>query len=104
MNRDLKSIVRDKYSEIAQQSKEQNQELLLRAGGCSTVDYTIFSEDYSKPERLQRRCRPGTGLRPAHRIRPDQEGTVVDLRFRRGERRLRRPGRSPARGKVLGWT
>lgn len=46
-NEDLKTIVRDKYSEIAQQSKEQNQSSCCGAGGCSTVDYTIFSEDYT---------------------------------------------------------
>lgn len=46
-NENLKTIVRDKYSEIALQSKEQNQSSCCGAGGCSTVDYTIFSEDYS---------------------------------------------------------
>lgn len=46
-NEDLKTIVRDKYSEIALQSKEQNETSCCGAGGCSTVDYTIFSEDYS---------------------------------------------------------
>ncbi len=46
-NEDLKTIVRDKYSEIALQSKEENQSSCCGAGGCSTVDYTIFSEDYS---------------------------------------------------------
>lgn len=46
-NEDLKTIVRDKYSEIALQSKEQNETSCCGAGGCSTVDYTVFSEDYS---------------------------------------------------------
>lgn len=46
-NENLKTIVRDKYSEIALQSKEQNQSSCCGAGGCSTVDYTIFSEDYT---------------------------------------------------------
>jgi arsenite methyltransferase len=42
----LKELVREKYAEIARQSKEQNQSSCCGAGGCSTVDYTIFSEDY----------------------------------------------------------
>ncbi len=46
-NENLKTIVRDKYSEIANQSREQNQSSCCGAGGCSTVDYTIFSEDYT---------------------------------------------------------
>ncbi len=45
---DIKDMVRSKYGEIAAQSKEQNAASCCGAGGCSTVDYTIFAEDYSK--------------------------------------------------------
>lgn len=45
---DLKELVRTKYGEIAQQSHEQNASSCCGAGGCSTVDYTIFAEDYTK--------------------------------------------------------
>lgn len=45
---DIKEIVRSKYGEIAAQSKEQNAASCCGAGECSTVDYTIFAEDYSK--------------------------------------------------------
>lgn len=45
---DIKEMVRTKYGEIAAQSKEQNAASCCGAGGCSTVDYTIFSEDYTK--------------------------------------------------------
>lgn len=44
---DIKDMVRSKYGEIANQSKEQNAASCCGAGGCSTVDYTIFAEDYS---------------------------------------------------------
>lgn len=45
---DLKLIVKEKYSEIALQSKEQNETSCCGATGCcSTVDYSIFSESYS---------------------------------------------------------
>lgn len=45
---DLKLLVKEKYSEIALQSKEQNDSSCCGATGCcSTVDYSIFSESYS---------------------------------------------------------
>lgn len=46
--KDLKSIVREKYSEIALQSKAQNESSCCGVGGCGTVDYTIFSENYTE--------------------------------------------------------
>lgn len=46
---DIKSVVREKYGEIANQSKEQNELSCCGATGCcSGVDYTIFSENYEK--------------------------------------------------------
>ena len=44
---ELKETVREKYSEIANQSKEENATSCCGVGECG-VDYTIFSEDYSK--------------------------------------------------------
>jgi len=44
----LKDIVRQKYSEIALQSKETNQSSCCGAGGCSTEVYNIMSDDYSE--------------------------------------------------------
>ena len=47
-NETLKNIVKDKYSGIALQTKEQNETSCCGATGCcSTVDYTIFSENYN---------------------------------------------------------
>ncbi len=46
---DLKLIVKDKYSQIASHSDMQNKSSCsCGAECCSTVDYTIFSEDYKK--------------------------------------------------------
>lgn len=45
---ELKNTVKEKYAEIALQSKEENATSCCGVDGCSTVDYTIFSEDYSK--------------------------------------------------------
>src|ERR1035437_6178281 len=48
-NEILKNIVKDKYSGIALQTKEQNETSCCGIGGsCSSVDYTIFSENYTK--------------------------------------------------------
>ncbi|MFA6924161.1 MAG: arsenite methyltransferase [Bacteroidales bacterium] len=47
----LKELVKNKYSEIAKQSKRQNQSSCCGATGCcGDVDYTIFSENYDKLE------------------------------------------------------
>ncbi len=49
MNDRLKEIVRSKYNQIAQQSKEHNQSSCCGSTDCcSDMDYTIFSDDYSK--------------------------------------------------------
>jgi arsenite methyltransferase len=43
----LKLVVKDKYGQIANQSKLQNETSCCGATGCcSSVDYTIFSENY----------------------------------------------------------
>lgn len=44
----LKLLVREKYGEIASQSKEQNQSSCCGSGcGCGDTTYTVFSDDYS---------------------------------------------------------
>ena len=45
---ELKEVVREKYSEIASQSKKDNETSCCGAGECATVDYAVFAEDYSK--------------------------------------------------------
>ena len=44
----LKLVVKEKYGEIASQSKEQNETSCCGVGGCCSVDYTIFSENYTQ--------------------------------------------------------
>jgi ubiquinone/menaquinone biosynthesis C-methylase UbiE len=46
----IKQSVKEKYGEIAKQSKEQNESSCCGAGGCSTVDYAVFSENYKQLE------------------------------------------------------
>lgn len=79
-NENLKTIVRDKYSEIANQSREQNQSSCCGAGGCSTVDYTIFSEDYSALKGYNADADLGLGCGLPTEFALIKEGdTVVDL-------------------------
>ncbi len=48
---DIKKIVKEKYSEIAKQTKEQNAPSCCGATSCgSVVDYSIFSESYDQLE------------------------------------------------------
>jgi len=48
---ELKLIVQDKYGAIASQSKEQNQSSCCGSTKCcDNMDYTIFSDDYTKLE------------------------------------------------------
>ena len=43
----LKQLVKEKYGQIAEQSKEANASSCCGATGCSTVDYTVMADDYS---------------------------------------------------------
>lgn len=47
---ELKKIVKEKYGEIALQSKEQNEASCCGATGCCTVDYAIFADNYTQLE------------------------------------------------------
>ncbi len=102
-NEDLKSIVRDKYSEIALQSKEQNQSSCCGAGGCSTVDYTIFSEDYSSLKGYNADADLGLGCGLPTEFALIKEGdTVVDLGSGAGNDAFVARAITGPTGKVLG--
>ena len=44
----LKQLVKDKYSQIAMQSTQENKASCCGAGGCSTEIYNIMTDDYSE--------------------------------------------------------
>ena len=48
--KEIKEMVKQKYSEIALQDKETNASSCCGAGGCSTEVYNIMSEDYNELE------------------------------------------------------
>ncbi len=77
---ELKQLVREKYSEIALQSKEQNESCCCGAGECSTVDYTIFSDDYTSLEGYNADADLGLGCGlPTEFAQIKPGDTVVDL-------------------------
>jgi len=78
---DLKYIVKEKYGKIATQSKIQNETSCCGAtGSCSTVDYTIFSENYDKLKGYNAEADLGLGCGIPTQFASIQEGdSVLDL-------------------------
>jgi arsenite methyltransferase len=75
-----KEMVREKYANIALQSAATNAVSCCGVDSCATVDYTIFSEDYSSQLGYIQAAdlALGCGIPVAHaRLAPGQ--TVVDL-------------------------
>lgn len=77
---DVKSMVKEKYAEIAHQSKDQNDASCCgSACGCS-VDYAVFSEDYSKLKGYNPDADLGLGCGIPTQFAGIKEGdTVIDL-------------------------
>lgn len=76
----LKKIVKDKYGEIAQQAKEQNETSCCGATGCGTVDYAIFADNYTSLEGYNADADLGLGCGIPTEFAQIRKGdTVVDL-------------------------
>ncbi len=79
-NSKLKELVKEKYSEIALQTKEQNQTSCCGAGSCGTGTYTIMSEDYSNLQGYNADADLGLGCGlPTEFAKIKKGDTVVDL-------------------------
>lgn len=79
-NTDLKELVRTKYGEIAEQSKDTNAASCCGVGGCSTVDYTIFAQDYSNLQGYVADADLGLGCGVPTEFAQIKPGdTVIDL-------------------------
>lgn len=77
---ELKAIVKEKYSEIANQNKTQNETSCCGTGCCDTVDYTVFSDDYTKQEGYNPDADLGLGCGIPTEFANIKEGeTVLDL-------------------------
>jgi arsenite methyltransferase len=78
--KDIKEIVKDKYSRIALQSKKENETSCCGAGECCDVDYTIFSENYEKLEGYNPDADLGLGCGiPTQFAQINKGDTVLDL-------------------------
>ena len=77
----LKQMVQEKYSQIAEQSKEVNESSCCGSTSCcSTVDYTVMADDYANLEGYVPGADLGLGCGLPTEFAKIKEGdTVVDL-------------------------
>lgn len=80
-NSEIKDLVREKYSEIASQSKNQNQSSCCGATSCCTDDlYNVMADDYTKLEGYNPDADLGLGCGLPTVFAKIKEGdTVIDL-------------------------
>lgn len=79
-SQELKNIVVKKYSDIAEQSKEENETSCCGVSGCATVDYAVFAEDYSNTSGYSSNADLGLGCGIPTEFAQIQPGdTVLDL-------------------------
>lgn len=79
--KDIKQTVKEKYSQIAMQSKQENESSCCGATGCcSGVDYSIFSENYNQVKGYSSDADLGLGCGIPTEYANIKEGdTIVDL-------------------------
>jgi len=77
----LKELVREKYTLIADQSKERNETSCCGSScGCATVDYSVMSDDYTKVDGYVPEADLGLGCGLPTEFALIKEGdTVVDM-------------------------
>lgn len=80
-SKQLKDLVKEKYGQIADQTKEQNEAGCCGAtGGCSTIDYTVMADDYSNLKGYVKDADLGLGCGlPTEFAKMKAGDTVVDL-------------------------
>ena len=76
----IKSIVKEKYGEIAQKSKITDDASCCESSSCCTTDYEIVSEDYSKVKGYKKEADLGLGCGlPTEHAAIKEGDTVLDL-------------------------
>jgi len=83
----LKELVKEKYGEIAEQSRSQNASSCCGSGCCSDEVYNLMADDYTKLEgyaadadlglgcgRRHAQYRVGIGMLTHHRLSPPKRG------------------------------
>lgn len=77
---ELKSLVKEKYGQIADQSREVNASSCCGAGGCSTEVYNIMADDYTTQQGYHADADLGLGCGLPTEFAKIKEGdTVIDL-------------------------
>jgi arsenite methyltransferase len=99
----VKSVVKERYSQIAHQSKEQNETSCCGTGCCETVDYAVFAEDYTKLKGYNADADLGLGCGMPTEFAQIKEGdTVVDLGSGAGNDVFVARAITGEKGKVIG--
>ncbi len=78
---ELKQTVKEKYAQISEQSKSQNETSCCGSGcGCETVNYSVFAEDYTTLKGHEQDADLGLGCGlPTEYAHISKGDTVVDL-------------------------
>ncbi|MBK6346144.1 MAG: arsenite methyltransferase [Bacteroidales bacterium] len=100
----LRQIVKEKYSEIAEQSRSVNESSCCGATGCcGDVDYTIFSENYENLEGYHPDADLGLGCGiPTEFAQIKAGDTVIDLGSGAGNDCFVARSLTGEKGKVIG--
>ncbi|EDM36947.1 arsenite S-adenosylmethyltransferase [Pedobacter sp. BAL39] len=102
-DQELKELVKQKYGEIALQSKEENQASCCGAGGCSTEIYNIMSDDYTHLEGYTEDADLGLGCGLPTQFAGIKKGDVViDLGSGAGNDAFVARAETGETGKVIG--
>lgn len=99
----LKELVKEKYSQIALTSKDDNASSCCGATGCSTIDYTIMADDYTKLSGYVADADLGLGCGlPTEFAKIKPGDTVVDLGSGAGNDAFVARSIAGTNGKVIG--
>lgn len=100
---ELKELVREKYSEIVNHSTAENKVSCCGSGECADIDYSIFSEDYSKLEGYAEEAdlALGCGI-PVKYAGISKGDVVVDLGSGAGNDAFVASALTGSEGKVIG--
>jgi arsenite methyltransferase len=76
----LKQLVKEKYGQIAEQSKTTNETSCCGASSCGTIDYTVMADDYTQLKGYVATADLGLGCGLPTEFAQIKEGdTVIDL-------------------------
>ena len=99
----IKEVVRQKYTEIALQSKDSNQASCCGAGGCSTEVYNIMTDDYAEMKGYNPEADLGLGCGlPTQFAKIKAGDTVIDLGSGAGNDCFIARAETGESGKVIG--